>query len=288
MLKCMTTFGRFANRKSMLSRASTLSIVLVIASCGDSSAIDTSPCQDAFNYNRNVDTATNPAIPYMKTCGLSVKSARVLRDVYFYDMTVNQQYVDAIYNELSITDKIFTEANIPYAINGGTLLGAIRNGGLIPNDDDADIVVDEKYESKIKKSFETFDKMGFILKPCEMLGYKVYSKKIKTTGLDIFLLKRRTINGKDVMACARGQAFQYWPNEMFDPVALTNLQKISYGHLSLSTVPLDEAFNYLNRTYGNNWYTETYKIWDHVDGKEGRGKKEKLLPNEYYYLRSSK
>lgn len=41
-------------------------------------------------------------------------------------------------------DKVCKEQNIPYRIDGGNVLGAVRHGGFIPWDDDVDVVIMRK------------------------------------------------------------------------------------------------------------------------------------------------
>ena len=46
-------------------------------------------------------------------------------------------------------DRVCKEQNIPYRIDGGNVLGAIRHGGFIPWDDDIDIVLLRKDQKKL-------------------------------------------------------------------------------------------------------------------------------------------
>lgn len=64
---------------------------------------------------------------------------------------IQTQYLKAI-------DKLFTCNNIPYFVEGGTLIGAARQGGFIPWDDDVDYAIIG--EENCKKAGELISKYG--------------------------------------------------------------------------------------------------------------------------------
>lgn len=64
-----------------------------------------------------------------------------------------------ILNILVVFDKICREHNLRYYLWAGTMLGAVRHGGFIPWDDDADVAMPrEDYEILISHSEEWFPK----------------------------------------------------------------------------------------------------------------------------------
>lgn len=76
---------------------------------------------------------------------------------------VKKETRDKILNGFKVIHEIFNKHNIFYVIEGGALLGAVRNNKLIPWDDDGDISVWKKDQDKIMSLASEFDKYGFVL-----------------------------------------------------------------------------------------------------------------------------
>lgn len=71
-------------------------------------------------------------------------------------------------------DRICRKHNIIYSIDGGTLLGAVRHGGFIPWDDDADVIMVRSEYQKLKKVIDKeLDKSRFYFQDMDVTpGYR--------------------------------------------------------------------------------------------------------------------
>lgn len=87
-------------------------------------------------------------------------------------------------------DRICKENNIKYSIIGGTLLGAVRHGGFIPWDDDADIaMLRPQYEKFCSLIDEKLDNSRFYFQNMDRTeGYRWGYAKLRRKGT-VFLRK---------------------------------------------------------------------------------------------------
>lgn len=81
-------------------------------------------------------------------------------------------------------DRICRKNNIRYSIDGGTLLGAIRHGGFIPWDDDADVILTRTEYEKFKKVYrKEMDDKKFYFQAIECTpGYRWGYAKLRRKG----------------------------------------------------------------------------------------------------------
>jgi len=75
---------------------------------------------------------------------------------------------------LEEVDRICRKYGIAYSIDGGTLLGAVRHGGFIPWDDDADVIMNrEAYDKFVKVLDDELDPKKFYFQDLNLTpGYR--------------------------------------------------------------------------------------------------------------------
>ncbi len=90
-----------------------------------------------------------------------------------------REYKRILIGILKYFDKLCRDNNIKYSLIAGSLIGAIRHNGIIPWDDDIDVILmPDEYEKLLKVLRKTKDKRYKALIPLEAKGYCMPFMKI--------------------------------------------------------------------------------------------------------------
>ncbi|HET6343822.1 MAG TPA: LicD family protein [Myxococcota bacterium] len=173
-----------------------------------------------------------------------------------------QAVVDAVYEGLACLDRLLRAADVNYTLFGGSVLGTVRHGGLIPWDDDADIAIPVADVPKVRELGATLLAAGFELTE-NYFGLRISpvdgaprGDGIKVPFIDIFAL--------DDYGYISEQARSYWPQRPLPRGAFERLRDVRFGHLTLRSLGDADAVQHLDDNYGGNWQTVAYKEWDHL------------------------
>ena len=94
----------------------------------------------------------------------------------------DSDYKGVLVNILKYFDNLCRNAGIKYSLIGGSLIGAIRHNGIIPWDDDVDVILmPEEYEKLIKALEKDNNKRYKALIPLKTKGYYMPYMKIIDT-----------------------------------------------------------------------------------------------------------
>ncbi len=198
---------------------------------------------------------------------------------------ITESEVSQIYYLFENLIKILNKQEIEYWVIGGTVLGSVRHGQIVPWDDDVDIGIYEKDLDKLLRLNDELKKFGFeIIKHWHIYKFRFIGQEYPF--IDIFLYVEE--NGQYQMN--HPVLRKTWPNEYYKKEELYPLKKYKFGNIICNgpNYPLD----YLDRMY-SMWEFIGIQSYDHKAKKKIREtvyldpEKSELKLKPYYYMKTN-
>lgn len=181
--------------------------------------------------------------------------------------------VGLFYNIMMRVDRIFRDHNIHYWATCGTLLGAVRHGGMVPWDDDIDVCMMEEEISRLLGLREVLAAEGLELYYRPDFGfYKIYpTNGIPVTKEETFevcpwkfpfvdVFPMRNENGR--VEYARKVWRDIFPREYYLPEdVLSYCPELPFGPMTIPSPSHNPG--YLTQMYGEDWNRVAYVKFCH-------------------------
>jgi len=203
---------------------------------------------------------------------------------------LSQQQVNDLYDVLQGTHEALTALDIPYFAGAGSLMGAIRHGGQMWNDDDGDLFVRDSDLNRFQEVAQVLATKGLRMQPgwpgfqISKIGSEIRADGTGVPFVDIGFMKPavekgvqlwRHIDSPEVRGEAFGPTFvhQVSAQTLDDNLTLTFQfgQSETFKGISLKVPHEREAIQYLDKAYGQNWFQVLKtRAHNHLEGTQAK------------------
>ncbi len=209
---------------------------------------------------------------------------------------ISEEERGRFYEILVELDEIFNDHQIPYWGISGTLLGAVRHQGMIPWDDDVDLVIKHHDRFLLESLLPLFHQRGLELINYGNSMYKIFPKNgdpiraengvespWKYPFIDIFLIHRLvdhfaivSIPNPFLDVYPSREGAKGWSLDLED--LRFPIQRTPFGPMELP-IP-NNARKILDKEYGNDWERVAYLQYFHKDERLAHSIKVPILQSE--------